>query len=79
MTLALDAKAVYITPLGRKCRWMPLGGKVRRAGWYYFVYLLPHCAHTGPMGRPSEVEGFMLTRRALRILQREEVAHAPAR
>lgn len=72
MSAGLDANAVYVSPRGHRCRWVPLGLKYLHAGWYYFEYL------SRPHGRVTP-EGFVLTRRNLHILKREEASHAPAR
>ena len=70
MNFAHTPDAVYITPPGRRCRWVAPTGN--RETWSYamFVYL---DARSRAMA-----DGFVLTDPNFRILRRE-AAHAPRR
>lgn len=70
MNFAIDANAVYITPSGRRCKWLPLGGPHRVwVAYAHFVYLNETRALS---------DGFTLAAANYGIL-RKEGSHAPAR
>lgn len=75
MNHGLDANAVYIAPSGRRCRWVPLGGKYGSWTWFYFAYIRP-----SQSARRSVVmaEGFTLSPANVGML-RKEAADASAR
>jgi len=62
----LDEAAVYVSPLGRRCRWWPTAdGRVRKFGGELFLYDVGKSAAVRDMCS----DGFQLTHRNLRILR----------
>ena len=70
MNFKIDPTAVYVTPTGRRCRWLPLGGS--RGAWTAFA----HFEYVN--GDHQLKEGFCLAPENYRIL-RKEVCDAPGR
>jgi hypothetical protein len=70
--VALDASAIYISPSGKRCRWVPLGGHGR------YWRLVAFFAYVDAPRRLGEPEGFELAERNFGLLRRE-VKHATTR
>lgn len=58
-SIALSATALYRSPSGRLCRWMPLGGDQRQVTSHaFFEYVDADQQHRGP--RRLWADGFVL-------------------
>lgn len=69
MKVGIDPNAIYITPRGRRCKWVPLGGPQRTwTAHAYFVYLDGHSALK---------DGFTLTAANYGVLRKEGDHAAP--
>lgn len=63
----LDARALYVTPTGRWCRWCPGRGALASADGELFLY---HLANGLPAPRVPRSDGFFLSAKNLRLLRR---------
>lgn len=72
-TAPLRADVVYRTPLGRLCRWVPLGGAQRQVTSHaYFQYVDGAVARHGE--RAPRADGFVLSPENYRVLRVEGAA-----
>lgn len=81
---ALRADAVYLSPTGRRCRWLPSAGEQRQITSYaVFIYVDVARGPRRHVEAANWHEGFHLTPANYRLLREApasaEVAHAPAR
>lgn len=75
-TRGLRPDAVYLSPSGRRCRWVPLGGDQRQVTSYsFFEYLRDGQQRHGPRALWSD--GFVLSPANYQLLR--EVSDAPPR
>lgn len=73
MSAGLDVNAVYLAPSGRRCVWVPLGGKHGSWGWFYFAYVRDSAS---PRRSLVMSEGFNLSPANVKLL-RKESRYAP--